>query len=114
MKVTESTGLLCELSDAEAEMLREIAERDGVTPEDALAKAIQNFLTLGVQTPRRKRNDDDTSDCDLDRARRHRADDALVIRGHASRTEPRLGGMVMPSGGPDRQPGSSVRAWRLR
>ena len=56
MKVTESMGLLCELTDQEAEKLRAIAERDGVTPEEALAKAIKNFLTRGVQTPNRSKN----------------------------------------------------------
>ncbi len=55
MKVTESTGLLCELSDAEANILRAIAERDGITLEEALAQAIKNFLTNGVQTPKSRR-----------------------------------------------------------
>ena len=51
MKITESVGYLCELSDKEAAMVNAIAERDGITPEEAIEKAIKNFLESGVQTP---------------------------------------------------------------
>ena len=51
MKVTESIGFLCEFSEDETAKIREIAERDGITLEEALSKAIKNFLATGVQTP---------------------------------------------------------------
>jgi len=52
MKITESIGFLCEFSEDEAAKIREIADRDGITLEEALAQAIKNFLAAGVQTPK--------------------------------------------------------------
>ena len=51
MKISESIGYFCELSEEEAAMVNAIAERDGITPEEAIEKAIKNFLKSGVQTP---------------------------------------------------------------
>ena len=51
MKIEDSVGYICEFSDEETSMIRQIAERDKLTLENALAKAIQNFLETGVQTP---------------------------------------------------------------
>ena len=53
MKIMGKIGFLCELSEAEVAMLREIAERDGLTLEEALQKAVKKFLSIGVQTPNR-------------------------------------------------------------
>ena len=52
MKVTESIGFLCEFSDEETAKIETIAKRDGTTLEQALEKAIKNFLSSGVQTPK--------------------------------------------------------------
>lgn len=52
MRVTETIGIICELSEDELAKLRAIAERDGITPSEALTKSIQNFLNSGVQTPK--------------------------------------------------------------
>lgn len=43
MKIEDSVGYICEFSDEETSMIRQIAERDKLTLENALAKAIQNF-----------------------------------------------------------------------
>lgn len=48
MKIMGKIGFLCELSEAEVAMLREIAERDGLTLEEALQKAVKKFLSIGV------------------------------------------------------------------
>lgn len=51
MKVTELIGFLCEFSDEEIAKIESIAKRDGISLEQALEKAVQNFLKSGVQTP---------------------------------------------------------------
>lgn len=51
MKVTESVCLMCEITDKEKEKLEAIAKGDNTSIEKALQKAVQNFLSIGVQTP---------------------------------------------------------------
>ena len=51
MKIVGKVGFLCELSEDELAKLRVIAARDDITLEEALQKAIENFLSVGVQTP---------------------------------------------------------------
>ncbi len=55
MKVSELTGFLCEFSDEEIAKIEAIAKRDGISLEQALEKAIENFLSAGVQTPNNDR-----------------------------------------------------------
>ena len=52
MRIIGQTGFLCEFSEDETAKLHAIAERYGITIEEALKKAILNFLTKGVQTPK--------------------------------------------------------------
>ncbi len=51
MRVHESVRIICELTEDESNTLSLIAERDGITLEEALFKAMKNFLSKGVQTP---------------------------------------------------------------
>ena len=55
MKLVKAVGLMFELTESEAKKLDAIAKRDGITAERALKKAIKNFLSRGVQTPKRAR-----------------------------------------------------------
>ncbi len=55
MKLVKAVGLMFELTESEAKKLDAIAKRDGITAERALKKAIENFLSRGVQTPKRAR-----------------------------------------------------------
>ncbi len=57
MKVVNSGGLLCEFSEDEVAKLHEIAERHGISLEEALDLAIKNFLTAGVPTPKKSKPD---------------------------------------------------------
>ena len=55
MKTRAYAAVVCDLSDTDIKKLQAIAERDGITLEDALNQAVQNFLTKGVQTPKKAR-----------------------------------------------------------
>ena len=57
MKLVETVGFMFELTDAEKKKLDAIAERDGITAENALKMAIENFLSRGVQTPKSESKD---------------------------------------------------------
>lgn len=51
MKVEEGVVLLVTLDADETAVAEEIAERDGITIDQAVQKAVENFLSAGVQTP---------------------------------------------------------------
>lgn len=51
MTIENDRGYVFVFTEKEMQMLRAVAERDGITPEEAIQKAIQNFLSRGVQTP---------------------------------------------------------------
>ena len=55
MKIENERGYIFTLDRDETEVLEKIAERDGTSLEQALKKALQNFLKTGVQTPNRAR-----------------------------------------------------------
>ena len=51
MKVEEGVVLVVTLNEDEQAIAQDIANRDGITLEDAVQKAVENFLSSGVQTP---------------------------------------------------------------
>lgn len=51
MKIVSVDGILLELDENDMQKVREIADDLKCTVEEAVSKAIQNFLSRGVQTP---------------------------------------------------------------
>lgn len=51
MKVEDGVVLVVTLNGNEQAVAQEIADRDGITLEEAVQKAVENFLSSGVQTP---------------------------------------------------------------
>ena len=51
MKVEDGVVLVVTLDGNEQAVAQEIADRDGITIEEAVQKAVENFLSAGVQTP---------------------------------------------------------------
>ena len=51
----DERGYIFSLDRDETKILKQIAERDGISLEQALKKAMENFLQIGVQTPNHTR-----------------------------------------------------------
>lgn len=55
VEMEDERGYIFSLDRDETKILKQIAERDGISLEQALKKAMENFLQIGVQTPNHTR-----------------------------------------------------------